>query len=312
MRNALYLVGIALLLAACVQDVRRVEVPEEEPLLVVGAFFSPDDTVHLVRVSRTQPVFGRQEPPGPVKDATVRLSDGQRTFVFTFEDQDGNWGHYFLPDEGRAIIRPGQTYELVVEAANGRRAEATCRIPTQRFAADEITIAFDSIIRPDRFSSVDGQPCTIAEQFIRLQWPDRRADDQYRVLVQYEVMSYLYDWTDTGPVLIDSIVEWRDSDFSLFELGFVTDRQRTGGQVNVRSAWQQYNICPGSYFVRPRPLRLAISVLTTDDDYRRYYADLSYYVEGDPFSEPKNMHTNVRNGLGLVTGYTAVSVVVPL
>lgn len=289
----IWLLGALLWLAACERDA-DVEVPATAPKLVLSCFLSPQDTVLKVTVRKSVPIFNNPAAGNQdawIDDATVTLSDGTSTVRLV----RASTGTYTT----RAVnlpIRSGKTYLLNVTAPGGFRAEASCTIPARPH--DTVTnIRLDS-------SRIDGGMAYQAYS-LSVEWQDAPGEgDYYRLFAERPgTLQRGFDPRDPnkGDTLYYPIS---------FEQGeaYTRDLGQDGRRFLVKNG-KFTSLTDPSGVGQPYRLERKINVvlLTTDRGYYEYHRALKNYVGDNPFSEPILLFTNVKVGLGIMSGYQRVT-----
>src|SRR3972149_9782654 len=79
--------GFIILPAGCEKDVTNIKQPETKPKLVAGCFISPQDTLIIVTLTRSNPIFGTGHNDSnnlSVTDASVIISNGINSVVIPY------------------------------------------------------------------------------------------------------------------------------------------------------------------------------------------------------------------------------------
>ncbi|HRY98728.1 MAG TPA: DUF4249 domain-containing protein [Bacteroidales bacterium] len=268
------LLSSLLLLAGCEKMVTDVDIPEYEPKLVVHSFISSDEAHINVYVSESIPVFGKPSSDvasEPIANATVVLRRNGQSITLPYE---GYTAGYSIPvvDAG---LQPGRTYTLEVSVPDGRQVTGECTIPSHRNETLEIT----SVIKEaGEFDSL------YTFQF-------RFRDDQAGEGNHYRVFAYL-------KVRFDPQSEPYVQELS-FDKGevYVSDENRDLSTFTYRASAYAYKL-----------EEVTFKLLTTDEDYYTYHRSVNFHSDGDPFSEPTLVFTNIRDGLGIFSGYRVYTV----
>ena len=290
----IWLLGTLLWLPACVRDA-SVEVPATKPKLVLSCFLSPQDTVLKVNVSKSVPIYnnpadGNQE--SRVDDATVTLSDGTSTVRLALAR--ANTGEYTIRANNLPILS-GKTYYLNVTAPGGFQAEAFCTIPAQ--AHDAVSsIRLDSTL-------VNGG---IGKEYsLSVEWKDAPGEGDYYRLFAERPGSIQRGYNPTDPEKPDTLY------FPIsFEQGeaYTRDLGQEGRRYLVKNG-KFVSLFDPSGMGNSDGLERKINVvlLTTDRGYYEYHRSLENYVGDNPFSEPILLFSNVKGGMGIMSGYQRVT-----
>jgi hypothetical protein len=111
--------------------------PDYQPELSIFGLISPDERFEFVIVERTLQIYEEKHTTANIiKEAKVSLISAADTVAFTFYQNEScntcsfyyRYGIYL--DQNHAFrAQPGETYNLVVETPDGRRAAGTARMP---------------------------------------------------------------------------------------------------------------------------------------------------------------------------------------
>ncbi len=115
-RQAVLLLLAALAGTACEKTV-VLDLKQTEPQVVVDALLTTDTARHYVRLTRSTDFYSRNPPP-PITDARVTVTDGQTTWDYRHQPDRPGW---YLPDQPFAG-RVGRFYRLRIET-NGQLIE---------------------------------------------------------------------------------------------------------------------------------------------------------------------------------------------
>jgi hypothetical protein len=290
----IWLLGTLLWLSACERDA-GVEVPATAPKLVLSCFLSPQDTVLKVNVSKSVPIYNNPADgnQGPwVDDATVTLSDGASTVRLTLIK--ANTGEYTTRATNLPILS-GKTYYLNVSAPGGFQAEAFCTIPAQ--AHDAVSsIRLDSTL-------VEGG---IGKEYsLSVEWQDAPGEGDYYRLFAERPSSIQWGYNPNDLEKPDTLY------YSInFEQGdeYTRDLGQEGRKFLVKNG-KFVSLFDPSGMGNTDGLERKINVvlLTTDRGYFEYHRALKNYVGDNPFSEPILLFSNVKGGLGIMSGYQRVT-----
>lgn len=292
-----FLLFLSVLLAGCSTPF-EVEIPSEDPRLVVTSLFAADSAFTL-NVRESEPLL-QDAPPGVgnVTTATVTI----------FEDGVEVGRAPYVQSRLRYVsdIRPraGRTYRVRVEAPGFETAEAEDTVPLPRpFAAtvtrgpeptggrdrlDDVTLRFADPAGPDYYA-VYG----LAER----RFPNRPDATQFFPLL----------FQSADPVLADGDLEAliSESDPPFYLRAFFSDRPFDGAEVAVQiQARRDRNGTDGGVEVTDR-LRLA----TLSETYYRYQRARAQ--GGTPFDDAVRVPSNVRGGYGIVAAFNATEHVLP-
>ena len=111
MKNLFIILSAAILLVSCTERI-DIELDSTYDRLAVEGHISTDTMTHWVKLTRSSDYYSGN-PPIPVTDAAVIISDGAETIAF--EEDPENTGFYKSPPDYYGV--PGKTYTLNIELA---------------------------------------------------------------------------------------------------------------------------------------------------------------------------------------------------
>ncbi|WMJ73192.1 DUF4249 domain-containing protein [Cytophagaceae bacterium ABcell3] len=262
------------LLSSCIKTVTDRELPAPVEKLVVGAFLSPDDENIEVKIAKSF-------PPGSstsgedyyVKDADVVISNGEQEVTLNYYPMEQT---YMTTTSDLPII-PGKTYFLNVTTPSGLKASSYTTVPKE--SVQNINISIDSSL----IDSSAREPYYDVK--VSIDWHSPEPTDHFKLrgdIASNYNSSYYY----TSPSLF-----FGSHGSSLL----VNDKQIANGKVGPFTSSFSKGIGESG--------KLIITLYTIDEHYYQYDEDLKNTFSGDPFSEPKNIHSNIEGGLGIFTSY---------
>ncbi|GAB2572756.1 DUF4249 domain-containing protein [Spirosoma areae] len=280
----------------------------ESSKLVVTCFLSPQDTVLAVKVTRSATVVGDSvsllQTGNNVPDATVTLTDGDRTLVLPYNSSpSGNPNQLYYKASTRFFpILASRTYTLTVTTPNGQRARSTCTIP--RPVAPSV-LSFDSLMDNQGRNQV-------RRYFIRSLWQDPPEQTNYYQITgnfRYTTRCSTCQADQSGNVplsfqddnrdlLSDSGV---DGTLMLSGRGYMTSSSSTGGQQT--GFYDQY-----------KTASVTVNLLSLEQTLYRYQEAIirQRRSRNNPFAEPVPIPGNIEGGLGCFAGYNSASLTVML
>jgi hypothetical protein len=322
---------ICLSLFSCKSLVTDIEIPYKDRL-VIQCFLSPQDTLLEVSVTRTEPVIGViQEGPERypnIPDATVLLSDGQKTVKIPYTslqlpssyNADGEYifttrTRYFLSAKNLPIVA-GKTYTLKVSAPTFDSVEGSCLIPTKVVPEKDIS-SIQTIVTNTRRNG----PATFPS--IEVRFKDIPNDENFYSLGQFFYQKGTYkdasgatklrvNWTTKYEYFADKGQENKTLVAQGFDLRSYNNFNSFGGNGGGGTnggGQQQGN---DGITVSPTDHYVEIYVANTDKAYYFYNTaiDKIRRANGNPFAEPILTYTNIKNGLGVMSGYNQSKIVV--
>jgi hypothetical protein len=269
---------------SCTKEV-FVEIPDNEPKLVVFSYLSPSKDSIDINVSRSVPLYHVKdyEESLTVSDAIVEL-----------KAENSNWVRVpFRPGEDVYRIsrhdfpvEQGQKYSLRVAANNYKTVESSIIIPVSY----EINLSF---LKVENSSGNEENPI----QYI-LKFQDIGGVPNYYGFLAW-VNMYSDESGNTGVYKQDLYLE----DFSWV----MTDRVFDGKEKMISFTF--YSFTNGNIGDT-----LFVKVMQTDSHFYHFHSSLDSYnsSDGNPFAEPTPIYSNIQDGLGCFAGYTERIYVFPM
>ncbi|GAB3507226.1 hypothetical protein GCM10027341_41440 [Spirosoma knui] len=272
--------------------------------LVVTCFLSPQDSVLAVKVSRSQTVLSDSTNTSAydnIPGAVVTLSEGDRTIALYTQTNKVSSTDYYRAAASRFPIIAGRTYKLVVQTAEGERAESSCTIP--KFVKLE-SLDFDStivnqIIRQQR------------RYFVRAHWQDPADETNfYQIAGNFQ---YVNSKPDTA-----RRVEFRTLRFDTNTSSLQTDDNSRGAKMESERAFingrTPNTTGSGSFLDNFKLAKVVVDLLSIDRAYYNYQYAVGRQAQasGNPFAEPVLIPSNIQGGLGCFAGYNKSTVVLTL
>lgn len=280
-RNMLLsLAALTIFLSSCTKDVDNIKLPATDPKLVVGCFISPEDTLIVVTLTRSNPIFGaghNNTNNSSVEDAVVTISNGttSATIPYNYADQEYELSASSFP------ILGGQTYYLSVSTPRGESVSGSCTVPASNLSA--LSVEFT-----DTVSST---------KVITVKWQDMTGEANYYRAFGQTVFIDLFSPGDTSynDMYGDNTLQ--------------NDYQKDGNEMRVKlNGFQNPSYNTGESW---KVVAYDIYLLNVDAEYYKYQNSHDHYVYDDPFSEPSPLYTNIQGGLGVFGAYRKLHVRVP-
>lgn len=266
--NKIYLLVFAVAtLASCEKTVTNVDVPAIEKQLVLFGFISPENDYTSIKVTLSQPIYGKRNNPfasNIVTNAQVVITELQTNttanliFIDSLEE--------YAISKNVFTIKPGYSYKVSATTSD-RLAEGITTVPND-------TISFAEVNWYPLGQSANGN---FPNGKFAFKWNDLAGTkNYYRILTQVNESPDFGDYTNNiGDDLYDDI--------------------NYNGKT-MQSTCEDY-----SY--RPDTAIAVIYLLNTDKAYYEYMRRRLNYFYDDPFSEPTPQYNNVTGGLGVVCSY---------
>ena len=277
------------------QEVDPDRLNREAAKLVVTCFLSPQDTVLAVKVTRSQPVLGENTGFSTtginVPDATVRLSEGERTVMLAY---NATLSFYGAGVQQLPVVA-GRTYVLTVQTPAGEQAIGSCTIPG---LVQPIGIAFDSLTN-NQFGR------QVKRYFVRARWLDPAGQANY------------YQTTGAYRFVVRDPKALGKEQFGYLSVdnsnnGLLTDRN-TDGREMVSERLFMNSVYYGNNS-QNEITSVLINLLNTDQAYYQYQDAVARQsqVLGNPFAEPVPIPSNIQGALGCFGAYNRSTLMVKL
>ncbi len=287
-----YLILSLLLITSCSKDVENLKLPDFEAKLLLSAFVSPDLSENVLNINCHTNNFGKYIPPEPPGKVTVQLSDEIREFIIdtALHESSQNKIHIL----GMPLTYGNKAYIKII-TDRGLIAEAQCRVPVKRDFHIEVDTTREIIFEPPFHPSFP--PVRHSKLSIKVSANDFPGEDNYYRLL---ISGKSFGSPGSNELL---------ADYNLGDNVF-SDKSRDGKKINLRTI-NCKAVAADSLFNADSSF-LYIYLLNTNKDYYDFHKSLitSWDAgEGNPFSEPAPLHSNVSNGIGIFAAYTIDSLI---
>lgn len=286
MRIILFVVLIVIFFTSC-ESTAEIDLPPHESLLVLNSLFTPD-SILWVRVTHSKSVFDNS-PIEPVTNASVDLLDESGNSVGTMLHQGD--GVYRLMTSFHPL--PGTSYTINASAAGYPAVHSVDRIPAP------VPITGYSVHDSAR---IDAYGVVMAGLDVTFDDP---AEKNYYLLEYVKA-----DTSDPSSPLVSKIQLMTFSDeagnVEVLSSAIAFDDEFNNGKTCTLKALfysssELVHPVPGSHEV------VYIRLLSVSRDYYLYKKthNIQAENEGNPFSEPVQVHSNIAGGFGIFAGYSA-------
>jgi len=277
--HSIFILLIPALIFSCKKEA-TIKLPKQENKLVVTCFISPGDTLISARVKASVPEYGQQQNfDDDVMNATVMLMDDAHAILLPFDPtQDA-----YVISSNAFIVVSGKTYSLIVSTPDGKQVSASTTVPSEQFELQSITTHTKneqiSASSTFTFESFD-YDLTIGVNDI----PNKTS------YLEVFFQNFTYNSSDTTSmqyVQPDSLYNQASDAF------FATDES---GSRSVYS----YNYSSSFYGTDIQSAQVNIAILNCSPEFYKYNESLqrSENADGNPFSEPVFVYTNIAGGFG--------------
>ncbi|RNI31533.1 DUF4249 domain-containing protein [Rufibacter latericius] len=287
-KRGLGCLALAVALAGCEKEV-DIEVRGHTPRLAVQYNLNTDSPKQNMYIGRSQSVLAGDNlwRNGLVKDASITISEGngsvRQSFVFVPLEYNAEQGNYkpltaFTPE-------PGREYTLRVSAPNFEAIEGKLTMPT---AVPVVSTSFqpDAKHDPYNFSGL-----------LRVQFNDPVGQrNYYRLFVQLlddqgRPVGNAYSRNENDDIFgeeVEKIELYKVFDDGWANQGVITFSDKIGTYTGGGAPATQ----------------LEVTLQHITSDLYLYERSKDNYEEDNPFAEPLNLHSNIRNGYGNFGGIT--------
>lgn len=293
------LTGLAslVLLAGCTglrNEVDPGQIGLEQPKLVVSGFLCPQDTLLVIKVTRSNTVVGDSlsllQTGNNVKNATVTLSEGDRFVVLPYYKVHPSADSAYSINARQFPIVAGRTYMLTVLTASGQRATSTCTIPQ---AVDPTVVKFDSLAETQNRKQTE-------RYYVKVSWQDPAGQGN-----AYQVAG-IFRYTTAVNVREET---YNSLSFDDDNRGLFTDAGIDGTRMESGRAFIATNsVASGSqtsFYKQYNTATVTVNLLSIEQSYYRYQEAIirQRRSRNNPFAEPVLIPSNIDGGLGCFAGY---------
>jgi hypothetical protein len=302
MKKLISFLSIIVVLSSCEKDV-NIKLPQKDPKLVINGLLAVDSTVS-VSIGRSRSVLDPVSTSGPyqeqyvVKNAIAVVYEN--TSILDTLVYDNMQYRYVSPNH--KTVKAGNTYSIIVNAPGYKQAEASTIVPSQSVIDDVVRVK-------NARTNSDGNP----EDEITLKLNDPAEANFY--LIQF----YHADYSFSGgyPVYC---VSTTDKDIEAIGDNadpFSTENCYDGNSLLMKdvnfngrlkltrfyiNSYELQEITgPGGQVSKPY-----VKVSRITEDYFKFVKSYNVYSSSydNPFAEPANVYTNVKNGYGVFSVLT--------
>jgi hypothetical protein len=264
---------VIFLFMACEKEVTNLPLPNGEAKLVVFGYLTPEDSLISIRVTKSLPFFGDQSKGSmdAVNDAIVILKGEGLSKQLMYDEVLQT----YVITAVNFPIHKGGTYFLSVSAPGGFEVEATTTVPNAAIQTLEVIV--DS---------------SLQSNFGFEEW-------KYRVVTK---------WTDLKGVKNYYRIHLGAVDPGNGEVSFhfcnrmIDDTDQDGEVISNRCESSGKGDFYGS--IGPND---QVFLLNADESYYRFHESYFRYNDDNPFGEPVQLYTNVKNGLGCFGSYVTTT-----
>jgi hypothetical protein len=246
-----------------------VDIPQQESKLVVVCFISPQEPITKISVSASSPLFKETSVNiyDQITDAEVEISDGQITYTVPYDEIQG---YHF--DNTSFPINAGVSYTLTVSAPGFKPVRATTKVPSATAFLENAEVSFVYVAGTNSDANQNLN--------FNLSWLDQEIEDNY-----YGLEFYFYG------------LDYESHYFS----SLATDKDKNLQQINKSFSG------PSTFGGVTETPSFRVYLLNASESYYLFKNSLMNQNNGDPFSEPTLIYTNIENGFGCFGAYNGSS-----
>jgi hypothetical protein len=303
MKKYILFLSIATISFASCEKTVTINIPEKAPRLILNSILEKGDTIHLV-VGKTRhilstAIMGNLDESYAVKDASAVVFENSipvDTLVYYSSSHD-------YRSVKNTTIRPGINYTYKVSAPGYTNAEAGCTLPSQSVIAEVVRVknakTNSSGQSMDEVSVKINDPAAEKNFYLVQIFPAWSNNMQYAVYcVNTNDKDVEQIGDDADPLATDNCYD--GGQLLMSDINF-NGKQKLLNLFVESSELQEYKDASGNMrhsFVR---------VLRITEDYFKYLKSYNSYLNAtdNPFAEPVNVYSNVKNGLGIFALSTA-------
>ncbi len=266
----LIIINLLIVNISCIEEVKNVNLPKNEPKLVVFSLITPGDSVK-VRVHKSVPVFEESydqysQTFPPVTNAQVTLTDDSGNQINAIY-QSNLYLYAISPD--RLVIQPGKIYSIKVSLPGYNTVTATTLVPD--YFPEISKIIIDSLKSADFY--YNGYDLLVKSSI-----KDNLGTKNY-----YRTQVLCYGMYYSGSIYLMDLKNGKEvfSDVSYDGKEITTTTTSSGTDYDS----------------------VGVYAYSIDVNYYLYYKTLLDFDSSNPFTEPIPVYTNLSNGLGVFGSY---------
>lgn len=266
--NVITALFIIIALSSCTKEI-YVEIPDNEPKIVVNAYLAPENDTVQVWVSKSTPLYHvYDENNQMLTNATVEISGNGSSWINL--NYDANTRSYITLSSVLPIVSNSKYYIRV-------------SAPTFKSVESELTIpAFENI--NFRYSKYETRVSEWGDtsRLITYKFNDPAGTQNFYA---FKAIANHYDGGNTS---FTSELYIENSSW------LISDKTYDGKEITV--TFNGYGISSGD--------TIQITALQTDETFYLFHSSLENYGGDNPFSEATPIYSNITNGLGVFAGYS--------
>ena len=288
---------IALLLVLVIQSCETVvdlKTPEHKQLLVPNCFFNTDSFM-VVQLSTSKGSLDNNQKSNTVNAATVQVFENGQIKEILQQIGDGIYkANTFKP-------KAGKTYHLKINAGNYDEVDAANTIP--------IPIPINNFsFKDSAFIESGGGGGYMAQLTLNISDP---ANEQNYYAIQVFTYDTMFLNFPPGPgdtlIIARKIYAYSEdpnTSYSSYAEVMMNDEIINGQNYSFKINFSSYEIMPNS--------KINAVLQSVSKEFFLYATTLTNQQnnQGNPFSEPVRVYSNINNGLGIFAGFSESTVIV--
>ncbi len=291
MNNLKTLLLFIFCLFSCDYFILEVDLPEDEPKLVINSFFHPDSTME-VYVYEALSILNTDFSKSP-NGVEVRLFNEQGNQVATFTKKDTTTNNKYAPYKSNFYPIAGEKYRVEAELDGFPVAFSEEVIPIDSAVVNKISLK-KLELTPDSLSYS-------TKYSLSFNLEDGSESDYYEIIVQERYRGI------NGPTYGNVMISSKDPVFNLFPEGFsliFDDKLFNGSSRSINLEFTSYDYgCISGEECYDDDTRLIVR--KTTESYFKYNSSYDLYgsLEGNPLAEPVQIYSNIKSGFGIFAGF---------
>ncbi len=267
------------MLVSCEDLVSDVEIEQPKAKIVVIGFISPDLPVNSIKIYESRPLY----TPATESDETYPIITDASVYIFSEDDTammtfDYEYEEYRISRVDFPVLK-GKTYGITVTTTSGYIATSSCTVPTGDPPLLELTNIDTIAIMEDWVPEY-----SVYEMRAKVQFRDIEGKGHY-----YRVEAGQINWVEEQPIPYTS------------EIG-IAGKEALASDINFDG--ETYHLTTNEFYARrDERFRLHFTLSITDRNYYNYHRGIMNFDDGNPFSEPTTIYSNIEGGLGIFSAY---------
>ncbi len=317
MKKILLFLILSSTLFSCM-EVMDIDIPSDEKKITLNGLISSDSVVKINLSKAINSLDG---------DAFIKFIDGAKVELYEndllIETMKKDTFGYYVSTKKPEL---GKTYTVKVEYGS-KKLQATTNLPKPISIADlDVEFSVDSSTQtwtdPDTGDSFDTTFYSYSDYSNVYVTFNDNADEHNYYLLSFSFVQANYVWDDYGNMYITGYTEVpisyqlsssSNDDISFFTINnlmggyFINDAFFNGQEKKLKAEISTYELLGYGYEQNDLSKSpLYVHLYSVNKDFYDFVTSYNKYQQsqGNPFSEPVNIFTNVENGVGLFAGFS--------